>query len=83
MHDSIIGCIQNWWSIFIVHCGCSAEATDFKSPLIYKVQDLNVCKGFKLCEIVRFLPCIVAHRCVFSSLSHKPETLSGFVQYLG
>lgn len=52
MHDSTIGCIQNWWSIFIVHCGCSTETTDFKSPLIYEVQDLNVFKGFKLCEII-------------------------------
>lgn len=51
MHDSTIGCIWNLWSVFIVHYSCNAETTDFKSPpLIYK--DLNVYKGFKLCEII-------------------------------
>lgn len=53
MHDSTIGCVWNCWGIFIGHCGCNAETTDCKSPLlIYKVQDLNVYKGFKLYEMI-------------------------------
>lgn len=76
MPDSTIGCSWNWCSIFIVHLGCKVQTTDFKSPpLIYKEQDLIVCKGKILIDFYPVLWLINENSYVFSSLIYNPETI--------